>query len=72
MIDRKFEKRYGSKEYTSFREGKKDIHTDICKHTSTKGGRKEGGKGGIDAYPESEIESEVKQKERGEEVKANF
>ena len=41
MIDRKFEKRYGSKEYKSFREKKKDIHTDICKHSNTKGGRKE-------------------------------
>ena len=50
MIDRKFEKRYGSKEYTSLREKKKYIHTDICKHTNTEGGRKEGGKGGIDAY----------------------
>ena len=45
MIDRKFEKRYGSKEYTSFREKKKDIDTDICKHTNTEGGRKEERKG---------------------------
>ena len=53
MIDRKFEKRYGSKEYKSFREKKKDIHTDICKYTNTEGERKEerkGRKGGIDAY----------------------
>ena len=45
MIDRKFGKRYGSKEYTSFREKKKYIDTDMCKHTNTEGGIKEGRKG---------------------------
>ena len=53
MKKRKFEKRYGSKEYTSFREGEEiDPHRymETYKHRGRKKGRKEGGKGGIDAY----------------------